>query len=198
MNDKLVLAVDDLRYSRNDNLYSIVGAMIAFKGIKQPDSINEVRGCAFESIAELIYRGTSSLEIAKQLHVVVARRVADHFRRARRALSLVGSRVVPLEDVGDDDEALRDPVGVEDIVLAGEQVHSVQKALEAMRVSTSERDRRDCVVLEAFLDEVPVRERMKAVFDKDITDTYAATLLYRAKQSLKSRLETVGLGGDTL
>ncbi len=196
--EDLLIAVDDTRYSRNDDLYDIVGSMIVVRGVRQPDSINEIRNYVNENIAELIYRGTSSIEIAKQLRTIVSRRVADFFRKKKRALSLAGSRVVSLDQALESGEDVRDPVGTEDMVLRRSAIRILQRAISDMRASSSEHDRRDALLLEAYLDDVPARTRMREAFDKDISDEYAATLLYRAKQKLKRRLINEGIRGDEI
>lgn len=198
MTEDLLIAVDDTRYSRNNNLYDIVGGMIVVRGVRQPDSVNEIRNYVYENVAELIYRGTPSIEIAKQLRIIVSRRVADFFRKKKRELSLAGTRVVSLDQALESGEDVRDPVGTEEMVLRRNAIRILQQAISELRVSESEHDRRDGLLLEAYLDDVPARTRMKEAFDKDVSDEYAATLLHRARQKLKTRLMNEGIRGDEI
>lgn len=196
VSDDLVDAIDDTRYDRGNRLYNIIGGMIVVRGVKQPDDINEVRSHIYENVAELIHRGATTIDIARQLRTIVNRRIADYLRRRTRALSLAGNRVVSLDDVMESGEDITDLTGIDDADLASEEIQTIQAVLDEMRHGENERERRDFLVLEAYLDEVPVQERMKEIFGKNITGAYAATLLYRAKQNLKSRLISKGIRGD--
>jgi DNA-directed RNA polymerase specialized sigma24 family protein len=198
VSDDLVDAIDDTRYGRSNRLYNIIGGMIVVRGVKQPDDINEVRSHIYENVAELIHRGTTTIDIARQLRTIVGRRIADYLRRRTRALSLAGKRVVSLDEVMESGEDVTDLTTADDAYLANENIRIFQEVLDEMRNGDSERDRRDFLILEAYLDDVPVQERIKEILDKNITSAYAATLLYRAKQNLKSRLISKGIRGDEI
>jgi hypothetical protein len=198
VNDDLVAAIDEIRSNRGSRLHNIIGRMIVVRGITLPDDVNEVRSYVYENIAALIHRGTVSIEIARQLRTIIARRISDLYRKKTRVASLAGHQVVSLEEVIENGEDVGGSVSAEEAYLTHENIRVFERLLNEMRHSGSAHDRRDCLVLEAHLDEIPVSQRMLKVLGKAVTSEHAATLLYRAKQRLKKHLISKGIRGEEL
>ncbi len=189
MNDPLIEAIDAARECRPSDLYDIVGWMIVRKASLPDEVLDEVRAEVCVGVAKLIHKNALTIDIARQAPTIIRRRLADYFESQRRK-SEDEPEVVSLEALDGYDPS--SPVDVAAIVEEHIVPGAAQAALLALRDSRDERDRRDYLILEAHIGGTLSEARIQEIMNKEVSDTYMSTLLYRAKQRLTRMYESAG------